>query len=1080
MTTTAYNYGVPTATQTDRSSGKTWTNITNADDGSTGTYAFSELRFSFGSWQPASKTTDYIDIPIAAFTEIPSGAIINSVNIGVYRGMVYTQGGGGSNAIQIAFRDGSTTYHNYSAGGTTAGTWSNSTDNSPASNSVLRTSSNLNIRIYCTATGSPTDPTRFHNRIFTCRVRVNYTSATVPPAPPDPTWTGLGTDGGSNSGKATGNIDDVNGNGGSAFLEAEIQIDDNTSFNNGSGRRQTWTTTVTVGDESHQFTGMANGVTYYVRGRYRNSVGWGAYNPAAYNSITTWNFPSTPVDPTLSDPSPPSAQQLNTSSINPSNGGKALDNVEIQIDNGTSPDWSGGSLQTYTKGSAPSSPQTHLFTGVTHGEVRAVRARYHNSVGWSPYNTSPYNSLEAEDVPDVPSVRNFDYPPTIRHELVVSQDSPDNRGASLSDIEVHISTDNSFPADNPPTVYTETWLKGSAPTDPQAHTFTGLEDGTQYFGRVRYENEHGWSNWQTYTQNTYTLCATPNAPSITATAVGELTIDWSGNNTAGAANTNAWKIEWDEDIGFGSPTLLGDFDLATTSTTHTSLGDGVIRYYRVQLKNLGNVLSEQSTNGAGTTWDLPDEETVAPTIDNSLGSRLKITSVSPYPNDNGSTITHMQVWRSSTSGGSYSDVSGDVAIGGGSTEFTDWSVSEGETWYYKVLYKNAVGYSPLGSAFASATVTALFISLPSYLKVILRSELSKSTTLRVNATQEIFVPSKLAVKVFGLQISLSTNIRVVGSLQVFLPSTLKVLITEVATTPTISFTRYEKNDVTSGTIDNDFDFGAWDGTRTMNAIVVDPYENTMVNPDKHEFYYSVSPKSGTENFYMTPLTNGMVSIDGATSGTIYEASFRGIDLEEQKVWITGTTEIIVEFDVDGDWAGNGSRIDLTGAWANTGTVWTAPSVSGSNVLDVPHMYNGSMMVMNQPTDWDGDSDHKIHDWLPLQVNVGHAVEVKDFSMVSGTHEDSIINLQGNLNTLYDMSFRAYHEHPNEWEWYSGATKIDSGTLTVSQDTWQFIDNVNLGKTHLSGTTSFYLKLFCRSGTVLHPDPVRVITVNKII
>jgi len=403
------------------------------------------------------------------------------------------------------------------------------------------------------------------------------------------------------------------------------------------------------------------------------------------------------------------------------------------------------------------------------------------------------------------------------------------------------------------------------------------------------------------------------------------------------------------------------------------------------------------------------------------------------------------------------------------------------------------------------------ISLSSSLVVQTTSQLFQPSNLRINITQEQTLSSNLRVKAIGQQISLSSNlviqltshlsvssslrvliqqqlslssnlaVRVFGQ-QIYLPSSLSVQIEwRAAFTPTVTFSRYELNDSTEPTIDDDIDFGSWEGTKTMTAIAVDPYEESMVNPDNHEMYYTVDPESGHENFYQVPLTNGLLSIDDATSGTVYEVGYRGIGFDQQ-TWTSGSTTIEVEININDGLSGN--RVNLTGTWANTGTVWSPPSASGTDVLDVPSVYNGCCMVVVQPSDWDGNTDHKLHDWLPLQVSVGHAVEVKDYAeFYSGTHEDSEINLQGYINangSPYDISFKVYHERPNEWEWYSGATKIDSGTLTTNKDTWQMLDNLNMGATHTSGTTTFSLKLYARSGSVLHPNPVRVMTVNRII
>jgi len=787
-----------------------------------------------------------------------------------------------------------------------------------------------------------------------------------------------------------------------------------------------------------------------------------------YSNVSNPIAPSAPADPSIVADG---VGDLTVSSNTPSSGGDTITNVEHQIS--TSPTFASGN-STWTKGSAPTNPQTHQFTGEGNGQLHYARARYYNNyAGWGAYNASPYNSATTWDVPSTsadPTLVNFSNG-VIR---ATKPTSPADNGSAITHWQVHWGVDSGVPV--------ETGTSGDVVIGTSVYNASGLGNCNTFFFEVRFKNAVGYSAWSVGSVNETTWClpTAPADPTITATAVKQMSTSQITPFTdrpptdvevqiSTSATFSSGNITWTKGSAPTSP-QLHDF------TSGDGVTDDTLYYARARYKSsVGWGDYNASPYNSETSWAVPDaQDLVSATTPE--GSMIRITRNGSYPNGNGDGVDSWEVWRSSTEGGSYSLIQDGLTA----TTYDDWTVNEGETWYYKAKFTNLVGDSALSTNAVNTTVTGIQLSLPSSLTVILRQQTSLPTNLRVSVFYQIFTPSSLKVRVSGLQTSLSSNLRVNATQQTSLSSTLRVLVFTASFTPEAIFSRYEKNDGAEPTIDNEYDMGLWEGYKTMNAIAVDPYENSMVNPDKHEFYYTVSPRSGTENFFQQPITNGFVSIDPATSGSIYETGYRGVGFEQQS-WGVGVTEIIVEFDVDGDWAGSGSRVTLTGAWANTGTVWSPPSASGSNVLDVPHTYNGSVVVAVQPSDWDGNFDHKLHDWQPLQVNAGHAVEVKDFSMISGTHEDSEINLQGNLNTAYDMSFRVYHEHPKEWEWYSGATKIDSGTLTPNKDTWQFLDNLNLGTTHLSGTTVFELHLYCRSGTMLHPDdPVRVMTVNKII
>ena len=356
---------------------------------------------------------------------------------------------------------------------------------------------------------------------------------------------------------------------------------------------------------------------------------------------------------------------------------------------------------------------------------------------------------------------------------------------------------------------------------------TGV-DGTEYFYRIQVQNEDGNFNAEGTSSAgivAQDIPAAPSAPIVTATAVEQLTVDKPSNPPQ--AGLIDWKIYDDTDSYVA---VQATRTLAQTDWDDTGMGDGTSRQYKVAFRNLAGIGAQSPASIVNTTWDVPDAETVAPTVTNTVPSRLRIITDKPFPDDNGSAITHVQFWRSATEFGTYSDVSGDVVPAGSLALYDDWSVNGGETWWYKVIYKNAVGYSALGTAAASGLaltpvitktsnliirVADNLLTKPSNLRVnatetitktsnlaiagtelitktsnlvirVADNLLTKATNLRINATQLVTKASNIAVKVFGLSLTKTSNLRI-------------LINPDTPSTPTCVFDSYELN-ASSGSI----------------------------------------------------------------------------------------------------------------------------------------------------------------------------------------------------------------------------------------------------------------------------------------
>ncbi len=130
---------------------------------------------------------------------------------------------------------------------------------------------------------------------------------------------------------------------------------------------------------------------------------------------------------------------------------------------------------------------------------------------------------------------------------------------------------------------------------------TGLSAGTQYTYDTRFRDTSNCTGPYGSDISRYTLCATPANPTISNPGVGQLKIDWV--TVTGVAE---WNVDWSANGTSGwTPVSGSPFTPATLTTTQSGIGNGVLRYYRVNAENPDSAASAWSGNGSGTTWDYP-------------------------------------------------------------------------------------------------------------------------------------------------------------------------------------------------------------------------------------------------------------------------------------------------------------------------------------------------------------------------------------------------------------------------------------------------------------------------------------------
>lgn len=347
-------------------------------------------------------TSDWLSATMNNFSA--SSGIITSVQYGVYSS--YTGSGATGCSIIVQMNDGGGWCSGHTEALGTSDTWETGT-----CTHHTWTFSNIDSMQIRARVSSASGSFIVAAKIDSFRGVVNYTTCTTPGTPGAPSLSGV------SSTKITVNKpSDPTG----SPTEWQARTTDNVWTSS-------WTSTATT---SIDHTGLSAGTTYTYDVRFRDtSACTGSYGSNA--SITTDDVPDTPGDPTFSSLSADARGGFVTVSSNsPDNNGSSLTDVQFQIDDNTSFNNANGRRQTWTKGSAPSNPQTHNFTRMDYNVTYYARARYENGVGWSSYNSSPYNSTTTWGLPSTSSAPTISKPAdsTLR---VTKPTTPSGNGESV-------------------------------------------------------------------------------------------------------------------------------------------------------------------------------------------------------------------------------------------------------------------------------------------------------------------------------------------------------------------------------------------------------------------------------------------------------------------------------------------------------------------------------------------------------------------------------------------------------------------------------------------------------------------------
>lgn len=235
-------------------------------------------------------------------------------------------------------------------------------------------------------------------------------------------------------------------------------------------------------------------------------------------------------------------------------------------------------------------------------------------------------------------------------------------------------------------------LIGSTSTNVTTYSDTALPASTTYYYRVRAYNGSTYSDYSNVASATTQAAGqsappTPTGLAATPASSSQINLTWSD-----VSNETGYKVE--QSLDSSSWTQVGATSANVVTYSATGLTASTRYYYRVRAYNA----SGDSGYSATATASTQAPSLLAPSnlvISLVATNELKLTWT-----DNSSNEFGFYVERATESTGAFTQI---AQVGAGTTSYSDATLSEGVTRYYKVRAYGASGNSPYSNTTSGTT-----------------------------------------------------------------------------------------------------------------------------------------------------------------------------------------------------------------------------------------------------------------------------------------------------------------------------------------------------------------------------------------
>ena len=215
-----------------------------------------------------------------------------------------------------------------------------------------------------------------------------------------------------------------------------------------------------------------------------------------------------------------------------------------------------------------------------------------------------------------------------------------------------------------------------------------LAANTTYYYQLESCNDNGCSDRSREVSAT-TAPATPLKPTAAAQSDGAISITWSA-----VADATHYKL-YRATVSGGLLTPIGG-EIATTEYVDRGLDANTSYYYRLESCN-DNGCSGRSPEVSATTYPAAPDAPEIPTADTQSDSEIEIRWSEV------ARAMHYKLYRSTVSGGSYSQIGGDIAA----IRYRDSALSVKTAYYYQLEACNSGGCSGRSPEVAASTYGSL-------------------------------------------------------------------------------------------------------------------------------------------------------------------------------------------------------------------------------------------------------------------------------------------------------------------------------------------------------------------------------------